>query len=269
LTSAKPDKIESTLDSARELTTEARLRLRPEAMRTLATFATSCLLSLPSSRIVGPRCSARLALSELVRQPALVEALPDVDEARARAMLEELEALKVRPVTLAFVELLLGGTWDLVRSVPPAGAELELDGLIDDEDETKEGFRMVAATLSAATLSPGLGTLATAIEWEWARKAVRGTFSVDSAYTLTASGVLQLQRTDAKVDVSADLLPDDAQSLMRLLTALLPSSVCDPHLAKLELTSLDHELMLARHQCARYRGTRELWRRRKVTPTAA
>mmetsp|Transcript_3984 Transcript_3984/g.10139 ORF Transcript_3984/g.10139 Transcript_3984/m.10139 type:complete len:214 (-) Transcript_3984:279-920(-) len=204
-----------------------------------ASALAACLLSLPTARLPGPRCSARLALPELARQPTPTATLRDVDEPRARAILEELEARKVRPVTLAFVELLVGGTWELVRSVPPAEAPLafvELDGLLDDEDEDEEGVRMLAATSTAATRSPGLGTFATALEWEWGRKGVRGTFSVDSDYTLSASGVLQLQRTDARVEVSADLSPEDAQSLMRLLTARLPNSVLFPLLPMLPVT---------------------------------
>lgn len=249
-------------------------------MRTTSSWPnTLALLALGPARMPHSQRSRAAASIAQPPSPPLIPALddalrlvkPGMDDECARAALDRLEALNRKPFTPAFLELGLSGSWELVRCVPAAptasGALAGLDWLIDEEDDgaqSEEGFEVVSTLSSFEAASAGFGTLSSAIAWSWARQRVHGTFTVNSSYTLTASGTLQLSRTAAELDVSADLPAGASESLVALLSTskLVPAPVFDPHKAVLELTYMDHEVMLTRCAGARHGGARMLWRRR-------
>jgi hypothetical protein len=211
-----------------------------------------------------PQALAPVALEALgLRADPSAPSAADAHDTHAREVLLGLEELNNKPLTPAFLELGLSGRWELVRSVPPLDIALDaVDGLIDSDDEEAEGFHVLHATSEATTLSPGMGHIASQLAWEWARQGVRGRFLVNCSYVLTEAGTLQLRRSSAELDVSADLDAAAAETLMQILKIKLPPSIADPHESVLSCAYLDHELLLTRCTGSRHQGTLSLWRRK-------
>ena len=126
-----------------------------------ASLRTRCLVlaALGPARQPPPRSAASASVAQSLLAPApavdaarrLAAADTPADHGACAAVLDALEGLNRRPVTAAFLELGLSGSWELARyvpAVPVAAAPAGLDWLVDDADDGSEaeGFAVTRAT---------------------------------------------------------------------------------------------------------------------------
>lgn len=234
-----------------------------QQQRVVARKRTSSLFSSESSgRGFGvvaekPQTGVLSSLSVFQIKDNLLDLLPRMtgtpeDFAMVESYVNALESKYAPPQTLDFLNLAMGGTWQLLFSTNLRGGP-------------RSNFRLkeLVQRVEPAQLNGGVINVA---QWDLAQadsEAVfdcSGTFSVVCKYEINQGARMIMELSDHKIELrSGSAVPQDVAGLVTLLHRAMPTELFDPNGHAMDTTYLDGDLRIVRMTGPSFEGVRDVF----------
>ena len=182
----------------------------------------------------------------------------------------ELESKYAPPQTLDFLNLALGGTWQLLFSTNLRG-------------RPRSNFRM-KELVQRVDARQWNGSIVNVAQWDLSQESIEGnnngyvifdcsgTFSVVCKYEINQGARMLIHLLDHKIELlPGSTVPRDARGLVSLLHRAMPTEMFDPNGHAMDTTYLDGELRIVRMTGPTFEGVRNIFVRSgslEIDPTA-
>lgn len=160
-----------------------------------------------------------------------------------------LESDYTPPQTLDFLNLAMGGEWQLLFSTNLRGG-------------VRPNFRL---TEMLQKVEPGKleGTVTNVAQWDLAQQEgifdCSGTFSAVCDYTINQGARMVMELKDHKIELArGSKVPDDIQGLVGMIHRSMPTELFDPSEHAADTTYLDVDLRITRMTGSKFEGVRDI-----------
>ena len=174
------------------------------------------------------------------------------DFAMVESYINTLESKYAPPQTLDFLNLAMGGTWQLLFSTNLRGGP-------------RSNFRLkeLVQRVEPAQLN---GNVVNVAQWDLAQgdcEAVfdcSGTFSVVCKYAINQGARMIMELSDHTIELqSGSAVPQDVAGLVTLLHRAMPTELFDPNGHAMDTTYLDGDLRIVRMTGPSFEGVRDVF----------